>query len=470
MATASAPRAAALVAGNIIMWASEINLMKDVKTWDPCLYALPPPSLPPSLPPPPPRRPAHSDDGGDHAACPWSHPIFVGVALKMFFVLVLPPGLAALGWQRRHEWPRRPLVDRRFFVLSLALACFMLGASVTWVASIPLTVPSINAALYQLYTPLTYVFSIPILREALSFSKALGVLLALASVLMILLSKATSESGTPARSELVGDLLVLASAALYAVKGVVYKRWLGSSPAVGIAVEETLAGPAPALAAAGAQMPCVAESADDESRVLKPSLFVHTPLADAAVTVGLMGFWSCFIGPLVILAAHMSGVEPFSWPPLVMLRGYLIVELMMAIAMGCLYGALAYATPTFVSVCSLFVEPVTLVWDAAVGRTASISYMAFLGVGLLLIALCLVICADDIDEIVRVRARHCCRGTQQPLLCDASPTPPRRSATPRWSSAAPSVHSGSLVQYGTPSTAVQRACTARAEGAEGEQG
>ena len=149
----------------VLLWACEINLLKAVSQWDSCLDAVNA------------THPAPRD-------CPWSNPLYVGVVLKMIFVIVLPPALLARWSLRRGtERARWPLVDRRFFVLSGALSLFLLGASVTWVASIPLTLAAINTALYQLYTPLTYVFSIPILREGLSASKSLGVVVALASVL-----------------------------------------------------------------------------------------------------------------------------------------------------------------------------------------------------------------------------------------------------------------------------------------------
>ena len=151
----------------VTMWACQIELLRDVKTWDGC------------------------DPATAHRKCPWSNPIFVGCAVKMVFVATLPPALLV----RRAQWRRcghtsAPLIDRRFFWLSSVLTLFLLGTSITWVASIPLTLPAVNSALYQLYTPFTYVFSIPILREACSASKTIGVLLALCAVLMILESDA----------------------------------------------------------------------------------------------------------------------------------------------------------------------------------------------------------------------------------------------------------------------------------------
>ena len=172
--------------GVVALWASEINLMQAITSW--CT---------------------------EPVVCPWKHPVFIGVALKMVFVLVLPPALA-VRWRRQ-----RQLVDWRYFWLSGWLSLLLLGASVTWVASIPLTLPAINSALYQLYLPMTYVVSLPVLRERCSFSKSLGVLIALGGVLLIIFSGANGSGGgkaTAGDTEFLGELLVLASAALYTVK------------------------------------------------------------------------------------------------------------------------------------------------------------------------------------------------------------------------------------------------------------
>lgn len=428
-------KASVLVAGLVTLWACEINLMKAVNSWDPCLRASEPTPPPPALPPRMPLPPSPPERRRRDRRCPWKHPVFVGVALKMVFVLVLPPALLVRWSQRRNKLPPRPLVDRRFFVLSGALSFFLLGASITWVASIPLTLAAINSALYQLYTPLTYVFSIPILRERLSISKSLGVAFALCSVLMIIFSNGAASGGDGPKGELLGDLLVLASAALYAMKGVAYKKWFGGDGGGGATREE-----ADEAAGASAELaPPTEPQLITPDEVVRPPLMAMpedvdapprpparkqlppapTPLCDAAVAVGLMGFWSCLVGPLIMALSDAGGLEAFSWPPAVMTAGYLAVALMMALYMCCLYGALAYSTPTFVSVCSLFVAPVTLVWDVAAGRAASVHVLALLGIALLIGSLCLVIFADELDERLRGRCRRwrCCSlSLRQPLL------------------------------------------------------
>ena len=91
-------------------------------------------------------------------------------------------------------------------------------------------------------------------------------------------------------------------------------------------------------------------------------------------------------------------MQRFSFPPAPMLVGYLVVATMMGCYMLCLFAALAHTNPTFVAVGSLFVTPVTLVWDIAAGRTASISVLSLLGMALLLGALLVVIYAEGLDK------------------------------------------------------------------------
>mmetsp|Transcript_45119 Transcript_45119/g.118344 ORF Transcript_45119/g.118344 Transcript_45119/m.118344 type:complete len:441 (-) Transcript_45119:305-1627(-) len=418
--------ASLLVTGVIVLWASEINLMKSVATWDECLNSAQTAAVAPPAPPTSPQA----------GSCPWKNPVFVGIALKMIFVLVLPPALCVRSRQLLGERQKRPLVDRRFFLLSGVLSLFLLGASVTWVASIPLTLATINTALYQLYTPLTYVFSIPILREGLSASKALGVLVALASVLMIIMSNGDADD-SDGDGQLLGDLLVLASAALYALKGVVYKKWFGNEVSGG-GTGSSSSG-ADGIASAPrqdlAQQTECSELPQAVEVAASPSSPIPTPLTDAAIAVGLMGLWSCMLGPIILATAHATGLEEFSWPPVAMAGGYVLVATMMALYMCCLYSALAFSSPTFVSVSSLFVAPVTLIWDVAAGRAGSVSYVAFLGVAFLIGSLLLIIFAEEIDANLRVYARRCwhasvgcnCTSMQQPLLHVAST---RRSSDP----------------------------------------
>ena len=108
--------AALLVAGVVMLWTCELNLMKGVSKWEHCNVN--------HFPPSPPAAPtARLDPEG----CPWHHPVFVGTALKMVFVVLLPPALLARWCARRGEIVRRPLVDRQFFLLSGVLALFLLG-------------------------------------------------------------------------------------------------------------------------------------------------------------------------------------------------------------------------------------------------------------------------------------------------------------------------------------------------------
>lgn len=294
-----------LVVAVVVLWAVEINLMQEVKTWDPCLLSPPPP--PTSVSP---------------TACPWVGPFFVGISLKCIFVAALPITLLVRWAQRRRsgeemllgshaedESRSRPLsLDCRIFGLSGALCLLVLGASFTWCASVPITSAAVNTALYQLSTPMVYLFSIPLLGEGLSVSKAAGVVFAFGGVLCVIFSKGAGdgesggESGSAeqlslstrgersrndsllwgakvgggddssgGRAALRGNLLVLMSAALYGLKEVAYKRFF--------------------------------------------SRHSPTPLTDSGLCVGLLGVWACVCGPVLLFGIDISNIEAFTRPP-----------------------------------------------------------------------------------------------------------------------------------------------------------
>ena len=115
------------------------------------------------------------------------------------------------------------------------------------------------------------------------------------------------------------------------------------------------------------------------------------------------------LGPLILSGAAATGLEPFSWPPASLALGYTLVAMMMAMYMGCLYGALAYSSPTFVAICSLFVTPVTLIWDVAAGRAGGIPAPAYVGLSVLIAALLLVIFHGPGDRHLKRVAADCAR-------------------------------------------------------------
>ena len=207
-----------------------------------------------------------------------------------------------------------------------------------------------------------------------------------------------------------------------------YKKWFGNQDHTAHASPRAAAGAAPTPSqATPAQCGCssgAATAVEDSNVGVAPQ--PAYPLGDAAVVIGLQGFWCCLLGPPVLAAASAIGLEPFSWPPGSLALGYVVVALMMAMYMACLYGALAYSSPTFVAICSLFVTPVTLIWDVAAGRAGGIPGTAFIGLGVLISALLLVIYNDPGDRLMKRRVAACvvclgCPEAHSPLIGDARP-------------------------------------------------
>ena len=235
---------AVLTLGVVMIWACELKLLQ-LLHHEACAGApsLPPSPLPPSLPPFPPTAngcaPPHEDC---HPT--WHKPFFVGLALKSIWVLGLPIVLlwrhlcahgprasnspaAAADTQRETSIARSLPLTKRTVLACAALTLFVQGASITWITSIPLTSASANSAIYQMSCPLAYLFSL-LRDERLSLSKVWGS--CSRSVGWARSSQRSAVGPTPYPT-VSGDLLVLASAALYALKEVLYKRWLGGSSA-----------------------------------------------------------------------------------------------------------------------------------------------------------------------------------------------------------------------------------------------
>ena len=288
----------------------------------------PAPSLPVS--PPPPISPPCSP--------PWNKPFAVGLGLKMLHVLGLPPALLVAWCQRRTSQSTAPLVasDRKGSqtgvpVLTPLLTPYSLaatgllglavqGSSVTWVVSLPLTSVSANSALYQTSCVFAYGLSLWLLRERLSCSKSIAVLVALAGVLCITSAKQGAASGSP--NSFGGDVLVLGSAALYAFKEVLYKRCFGMSGS-------------------------------------------RTPLADAALANGLIGAWGAITTPLWLALLDATGCEVFEWPPAELAPGYAVAAAASALFQACLFAAVALTSPTFVALATLLVAPASYLADWA---------------------------------------------------------------------------------------------------------
>lgn len=165
----------------------------------------------------------------------------------------------------------------------------------------------------------------PLLGEACSASKTLAVFLALSGATAIALTagkgmEAATSPSSPSEA-ISGDALVLASAALYALKEVLYKRWLPDSSS-------------------------------------SPS-----PLVDACFCVGIIGVGLLVGLPVYAYVLDATGIERWETPPLSVVLDYSGVALLMGAYQILLFAAIALTSPTLVAVGSLLVSPISMVWD-----------------------------------------------------------------------------------------------------------
>ena len=101
---------------------------------------------------------------------------------------------------------------------SLFMMFLVQAASGTWISSLSHTSVSVNTAIYNINPLLVYVFSIPILSETFSVTKASAVFLALIATSVV--AQGTTFEPQEQRSGLVGPMTVLLSATIYSLKEV----------------------------------------------------------------------------------------------------------------------------------------------------------------------------------------------------------------------------------------------------------
>lgn len=95
---------------------------------------------------------------------------------------------------------------------------FVQAASVTWIASLPLTPISANTAIYQINPLLVYVFSIFLLHESISHYKLAAVLLAVVGVVVVAVGRESKDAGNFATWDARGYALVTISTIVFSLK------------------------------------------------------------------------------------------------------------------------------------------------------------------------------------------------------------------------------------------------------------
>jgi len=316
----------------------------------------------------------------------WSKPYFLAASLKSAWALTLPIWMLLSKFNEAFQNEitfRRPLRPTLRIVLFCAMLTVLVQtSSATWISSLNLTSVSINSAIYNINPLLVYVFSIPLLRERPSVTKTGAVLLAMAGTTIVTLGTASSgaavaSDGAEASAKegaVVGNVLVLLSASLFALKEVLFKRHF---PSISISL---------------------------------------TPFTDALLVVSLIGVISAVtLLPLTYLL-DATGIETFVMPTPELMRSYALVAACMASYQACLLAAIALTSPTYVAMGTMLAVPASIGFDFVL-KAYVVPPVALLGILALLAAFALLIFAERIEpQLCRARAdamRSC--GPRKPL-------------------------------------------------------
>jgi len=296
----------------------------------------------------------------DIATDEWNKPYTQAILLKSVWAITLPIWYALHTCQKAMQEEitfRRPLKPTlKVVLLGVLMMVLTQSASATWIASLSLTAVSINTAIYNVNPLLVYVFSIPLLKEPLSFTRAVAVLGALAATTAV--AQGTRyDSSLPEGGDrgIRGALIVLASATIYSLKEVFFKRVF---PSVSVSL---------------------------------------TPFTDSLLVVGIIGGCSVLLAAPMLLLLDYSGLEPFVMPPYAIMQSYGVVALLMAAYQACLLAAIALTTPTFVAMGSMLTVPVSMIYDYFV-RGYVVPQLSQLGIGGILFFFGVLLFSNQVDS------------------------------------------------------------------------
>jgi len=295
----------------------------------------------------------------DIASDEWNKPYAQAILLKSVWAITLPIWYALHTVQKAMQDEitfRRPLKPTwKVIFLGVIMMLFTQSASATWIASLSLTAVSVNTAIYNVNPLLVYVFSVPILQESLSLTKTVAVLGALVATTMVAQgTRYDPESITGGERGLQGVLTVLASATIYSLKEVFFKRVF---PSVSVSL---------------------------------------TPFTDSLLVVAIIGVASVLTMVPMIVLLDYSGFEPFVMPPPEVARSYGVVALLMAVYQACLLAAIALTTPTFVAMGTMLTVPISMLYDFF-ARGYVVPTLSQLGIVGIVAAFAVLIFSEQVD-------------------------------------------------------------------------
>jgi len=208
---------------------------------------------------------------------------------------------------------------KKVAICSFFLSILFVGLNYIWMSALPMTEVSTSTALYQSATVFVFIFSIFILKEKVTILKTIPVILFIAGVIGITVADSrskTEESEANYPNSTLGDILMIISAALWAVYEVLTTKFFS-----------------------------------DANRTV-----VNT-------FIGLVGFFNLLFGIPMILILNATGAEPFTFPT-VKIFGMLALNGFMGFGLNYLINwGLSITSPLFIRSGELMAIPATLLFD-----------------------------------------------------------------------------------------------------------
>ncbi|GAM23181.1 hypothetical protein SAMD00019534_063560 [Acytostelium subglobosum LB1] len=213
------------------------------------------------------------------------------------------------------EYVKAKLPFRKMLIISFCMSVLFVGLNWIWSIGLPLTEVSTSTALYQSATIWVFVFSIFILKDKPTPLKIVSIVLFIGGVVGITLADRSSSNSTFPKAVL-GDILMIVSAVLWALYEVLTTKFVG-----------------------------------EVSRTLVNSY------------VGFIALWNVVFGVPMLIIISVSGLEPWetpSWTTFGMLTASASVSFMLNYLIN---WGLSVTSPLFVRSGELMTIPTTLIFD-----------------------------------------------------------------------------------------------------------
>ena len=219
---------------------------------------------------------------------------------------------------------------RYMLLCSLSMQVMLLALNMLWIVGLGHISVTVSNAVYQLQAAVTLGLSVCFLGNETRFSGAesIGILISLAGVCLIVIpplleQSVESDSGGNDKDVILGLITTLMSAVIWAMYQVAWR----------FIVKD------------------------------KPEMSRREGLMDSVATLAVMGLCNVGLGWMVLLVAHVIGVEPFEPPPLYLIPALArngLVESSFDVSIAV---AIFLTSPVITAITAPLTIPIALVWD-----------------------------------------------------------------------------------------------------------